>query len=397
MKRLLGIAFLWVVFGCSFAFSQAIPLAEALARAEQQYQGLEESRSQIGADRALIPSAIDLPKTTMTGYVGGINSYQENDYSFNVSQTFSLPAYYRAVQHYYRARTDYSQSLFNLQKHELRKEVKQIYYEIIYLNEYRKLLHAEDSLFEKYYHALTAHYQAGGTSLLEKVNAENHIREIESLLTGLEYDRRIAHRRLAFLLNTNDSVTVSPAEPVRKSLAPANDSLLTDTHPQLQPILQQMLVARQNLHWETKKQLPDFTLGYMQQSFNQFYGIGNMIQVGMNIPLYRKAYQARIESAQEQLSAAQKKVDFHLHEARLQRQIARLEVQRNQSLLAYYDTVALHQANLMLETGIKNYQTGAISYLEYLMVKHEALAIRRNYLETIRNYNRAVIEWEGWL
>lgn len=398
MKRLIGMVMLASVFGGKVVHGQTLRLSEALARAEKEYLGLQATQSQVSAERALIPAAKDLPKTTMTGVFGGINSHNETDYSLNISQTFALPAYYRAGQQYYRARTEQAESILNLQKYELRQAVKQVYYDIIYLNEYHKLLQSEDSLFEKYYHAVTVHYQAGGTSLLEKVNAENHVREIESLLMGLEYDRKIAHRRLAFLLNSPDSVTVSPAESVRRSLPPApNDSILTENHPSLQPIKQQISVAEQSLQWETKKRLPEFNLGYMQQSFYQFYGVGHMLQIGMNIPFYRKAYQARIESAQEQLLATRKNYDFRYQEAQFNRQSAWMQVQRYQSLLAYYDTVALKQASLLLESGIKNYQAGEISYLEYLMVKHEALAIRRNYLETLRNYNRSVIEWEGWL
>lgn len=386
------------VFGGKIVQGQTLRLSEALARAEKEYLGLQATQSQVSAERALIPAGKDLPKTNMTGLLGGINSHYETDYSLNINQTFALPAYYRAGQQYYRARTEQAESILNLQKYELRQAVKQVYYDIIYFNEYKKLLLSEDSLYRNYYRAVAANYQAGGASLLEKVNAETQIQKVERFLRDLQFDQQLAHRRLAFLLNSPDSVTVSPAESVRRSLPPApNDSILTENHPSLLPIKQQISVAEQSLQWETKKRLPEFNLGYMQQSFYQFYGVGHMLQIGMNIPFYRKAYQARIESAQEQLLATRKNYDFRYQEAQFNRKNAWMQVLRYQSLLAYYDTVALKQASLLLESGIKNYQAGEIPYLEYLVIRQEAIAIRRNYLETLRNYNRSVIEWEGWL
>jgi cobalt-zinc-cadmium resistance protein CzcA len=95
--------------------------------------------------------------------------------------------------------------------------------------------------------------------------------------------------------------------------------------------------------------------------------------------------------------ATRKNYDFRYQEAQYSRQNAWIQVQRYQSQLAYYDTVALKQASLLLESGIKNYRAGEIPYLEYLVIRQEATSIRRNYLEALRNYNRSVIEWEGWL
>ena len=57
----------------------------------------------------------------------------------------------------------------------------------------------------------------------------------------------------------------------------------------------------------------------------------------------------------------------------------------------HYTNTALPNANSILTNAGKAYQSGDISYIEYLQSVQISLEIERNYLQAIHNFNQTTI------
>jgi cobalt-zinc-cadmium resistance protein CzcA len=70
------------------------------------------------------------------------------------------------------------------------------------------------------------------------------------------------------------------------------------------------------------------------------------------------------------------------------------ELLKHKSSLNYYEVKAVPQADVIIENANKSFTNGAIDYIEYIQAMNQALEIKSNYLNTLNNYNQAVINLE---
>ena len=69
-------------------------------------------------------------------------------------------------------------------------------------------------------------------------------------------------------------------------------------------------------------------------------------------------------------------------------------IRKYQNSLQYYRQKGIPQADLILEQGQKSYRNGAIGYLEYFQSLKQALDLKMNFLQTLNDYNQALIQLE---
>jgi cobalt-zinc-cadmium resistance protein CzcA len=70
------------------------------------------------------------------------------------------------------------------------------------------------------------------------------------------------------------------------------------------------------------------------------------------------------------------------------------DLDKNQSNIAYFETSALQNANLLLSQAKKAFRGGEIGYIEYLQALKNSIGIRSNYLHAIYQYNLSIIKLE---
>ncbi len=64
------------------------------------------------------------------------------------------------------------------------------------------------------------------------------------------------------------------------------------------------------------------------------------------------------------------------------------------SSLNYSQNKALPQAELIIQNAQKSFENGAIDYLEYFQSLNQGLQLKFNYLNTLNDYNQAIIDLE---
>ncbi len=157
---------------------------------------------------------------------------------------------------------------------------------------------------------------------------------------------------------------------------------------------------------ERARLLPDFNLGYFNQSIIGLQNVNGVernftggdrftgVQVGIAIPIWYRAANARIKAAQYQEKLAEANFQFQQAQFVTQLKLSTQRLRKQKTNLDYYEKTGLPLAALIINHAEKGFRNGVIDYQEYVQSLNRALAIKANHLEALHLYNEAVIALE---
>ncbi len=343
--------------------------------------------------KALVKSGTAIPKTVVTADFGQINSAY-NDIRFGVSQSFAFPSVYKKQNKVFEE--EYKQSLLqvSLKEYELKKAVSQTFYNIIYWKKKEALLLQADSLYSRFYEKAKLRLQKGESNVLEKAMAETQRSAIEIQLQQVRQELNAMDIRFRFLLNTETQM-----QPVEANQLPG---LIADTgsHPLLQVLKQQQHIAAAQTRAERSRLLPELMMGYNNNSFKgmgadeMYYGASkrfHSVQAGIGIPIFAQAQKARVKASQlaESIAASRFEAESVALKSRYEELFSAYE--NNKSIVQYYETTGLKNAEVMVATAQKQLLNGEINYLDWVMLMNQAIAVRSNYADALNMLHQAII------
>ena len=410
VKRNIKTASILIFALCSFATvkaqtdtTKAIGLDEAIATALQNNLEIQSQQLNVQSSSTLKKSVFELPKTDVNFQFGQYNSIQ-NDRAFQLSQTIPFPTYFSAKSNLYKAELQGSQLQQQVTENEIKAQVQYWYYQLQYLEQVKRRLLALDSLYSDFVSAAELRYNTGETGLLEKTTAETKRGQLSLLLQQTEREINTAYVSLQTLMNTNEQFTLKEElnyQPITLSLS--LDTSLIANNPSLKLLYQQAVIAEQLKKVETASSLPDFTVGYFNQSLigtqtvngtDVFFGANDRFDgfsVGVSIPLTFFSNASKIKSMDYKYQALQKEAESE--KLNLQTHLQNAFQQYNQYLSQYnyFITIALPNVETIISTATLGFNSGDIGYIEYLSALQTATDIQLTYLQTVNQLNQAVV------
>ena len=73
------------------------------------------------------------------------------------------------------------------------------------------------------------------------------------------------------------------------------------------------------------------------------------------------------------------------------------EVERNNSMLGFYETKGLKQADEIIKASSLAYRSGEISFAELSQFITQAIEIQKNYLDNLNTFNQSVIQYNYYI
>lgn len=406
MKPITTAITLLLLFSAVNANAQTITINsvdEAVNFAIQNNLAIKSRDFNIEASKSLKKTANELPKLDFNTQLGQYNSIKF-DNAFQLSQTIPFPTLFGAKKELLIAEVKAAQIQKDISIYELKNQVRILYYQIQYLQFNKRKLLDVDSLYSEFIRVANLRYKTGDTKKIEINTAETKKGEINLITQQNEVFLQNAYKSLQALLNTKDSIIMA-AESMYEPLQVNTllDSNAFANHPYLQNIYQNMIIAEQTKKVEKAQGLPDFKIGYSNQSLigfqtidgvDKYFGAGNrfsVVNIGVAIPLTFGATRARIKSLEyhKQGLDAQAKQQSVLLNAQLQSALA--QYQQDVKQYNYYKTQALPNASEIVKAAQLGYRTGDISYVEYLYALQTATDVQLNYLKSIQQVNQSVI------
>lgn len=349
--------------------------------------------------KKLKAAAIDIQQTTITGEYGQINS-SYNDSKFGISQSISFPTVYarqKSLQN-----ENYKRSVLNIaiKEVEIKKQVSDLFYNLLYLKQKQSILLKNDSLYAIFLEKADLRFSKGESNILEKTTAETQRGQIALQLNQLKNDVETYQLQFQLILNSL-TVYVPSAENATLNLTASLDSLSITNHPQMKVLLQQKQISLSNTKLEKSKLLPNMSFGYTNQSIQ---GIGadnvlyskssrfNSVYVGVGIPLFFGSQKAKINSSKtlELISENNYQMGFQNLKAEYQRELK--QYQTYLQTVKYFEKNALKNADTITIIANQQFANGDINYLEWTMLINNAVTIQSDYADAVKNLNQSIIQ-----
>lgn len=381
----------------------SVTLEQALDLALKNNLQLQSSQLLVQSSHSLKKSSFELPETEINFQYGQYNSFQK-DNGFNIQQTIPFPAYYTAKSNLYRAELTGSQYKQEVIKNEITAQVKSLYNTYAYLTQYRKALQSLDSIYGNFVNAATLRYTTGETNLLEKTTAETKLGQLKIQLQQNESDLTTTYNLLKVLLNTTDEFSIEvPQAYTPLALTTDIDTSQLSNNPSIKLLYQNALIAGQNKRVETAQTLPDFKIGYMNQSIIGLQNVNGTdvyfdnskrftgFNVGVTVPLTFFSNISKVKSLNMQSQSLQKEADHEKLILQSQLQNALLQYKQQLSKYNYYQSVALPNAQTIIQTATIGFKNGEIDYMDYVQALQTATDLNLNALQAINDLNQTVI------
>ncbi|MFN0189226.1 MAG: CusA/CzcA family heavy metal efflux RND transporter [Bacteroidia bacterium] len=392
------------VFGFTSADAQTqklLTVEDAIGTALKNNLQIQASQLNVQSYSKLKNSFFELPKTELNYQYGQFNSINK-DNSFQIAQNIPFPTYFSARSGLYKAEYRNSELKQQATANEIRAQVQLLYYQLQYLQNAKVKLKQLDSLYDNFVTVATLRYNTGETNLLEKTTAETKRNEITLLFKQAEAEYAASYNSLKTLMNSSEDFEVSTVfEPI--TLTATLDTSAIMQNPSLQMLYQQAVIAEKNKKLETAQTLPDFNVGYFNQSIIGFQNVNNNdvyfgsserftgFNVGLNIPLTFFSNTAKVKSLKLQQQSLQKEADNS--KLLLQNQLQNAFQQYTLYLEQYnlYKVSSVKNAETITNTATLGFRSGEIGYIEYASALQTATDVQLKYLQSINQINQSII------
>jgi len=382
--------------------SDIIGLREAVKTAVENNPAVRSSEYNLRMQKALKGAAWDLDKTVIEGEYGQINSYTK-DNSFTVSQSFAFPTVYIYQQKL--AGANYEAGEWQLKQSQLgvATQVKQAYWQTIYLRSKERLLVYQDSLFTGIMKASEKKNAVGEAAKLEMITARSESMSIKNKLMQIRSDITVEERKLTTLVSPGRQLTFKDTVLARIGFLSKADSSAFMQNPSLGYLNSQVSASGYEKKVERSRLMPDFSVGYFSQSMrgtqqvngaDVTFGAGDRftgIQAGISVPLWTTPYIAKAKAARYREQAVKADAERTAAELWTAYLSAVDDYIKYSGSIDYYEKQALQEADIIIQQASLSYKAGSLDYIDYVLTLNRALDIKQNYLDALNDYNQTII------
>ncbi len=390
----------------AMAVQSQTTVQEAIAEAKKNNRSLMVTDLEKDYQSYIRSSAGYIGKTEINLLAGQYNSYKWGDNNFTITQRIPNPRNFSAQRSLSDELIKSAEIRKTLTGNELAFRIKQVYYELLYLQAKKELLKQQDSIYSEFLKAASLRFNTGETNLLEQTTAETSLNEVRNQMNQNTADMR-SYYYILWQLTGNDSISIVKED----SLSERTPTLIADSstiakNPQLQLWEQHISVLQKEKEVVAAQRLPDFTLGYFNQTLignplddnslkmatsgNRFMGIN----AGIALSIFNRPMRSRIKAAEVNTRIAETQLMYNKDILLSQWNQVAEEYKKNKTSVEYYRLSALPNAGLLLKQAQNGYREGETDYAQYLLAVRSALQIREAYLANLNQLNQSVIHLE---
>ena len=370
--------------------AQELTLAAAIDSAAKNNPLVMTSSFRVEQAEHQRKGAVSLGKTNLNYAYGQLNS-PINDTYWGVEQEFGNPLAQVNRSKESRILIERENQLVKRTKLQIRRDVKLIWYQLLYDQKVVQLYDQHAAIIEHYYTNAELRYQLGELTasvfgLIEIEKSEFYHNFSQAKIAMAETQRRL---KTITMINRDtlivaDSLKVLPIPNHQTSVA---DQVLL-AYDSANSSLRASQVASAKAQY-----FPSFRVGYFNQTIDGVSG-NQGVRAGLSIPLWfvpqkNVVDQAKIEEkiAQTYYQASQLSLDVAFSNTR-------------ERLDEYYQLYVNQDKNWQRQTRVlrsnveQELMSGAIDYFRFVQIYAKALQIQLRRLELINSLNQTIIEFE---
>ncbi|MEI7594768.1 MAG: CusA/CzcA family heavy metal efflux RND transporter [Bacteroidota bacterium] len=373
--------------------TKSYTLDEAIKQALANNGSIKSASLQVDYQKKIKAASWEFGNTDVEYVYGQTNSIVK-DNNLTISQSFKSPGMNFAQSKLAKENVKSAEIDVKLTQAEIISAVKSNFYQLQYLLSNLKLLNYQDSIYTNFLKAAELKVEKGESPMLEKLSAQTRQMEIKTQINQVNSDIISSKNRLKALLNESNDFAIANTELKKESLSISTDSSAIANNPILALYQQQINISNLETKVERLKLLPEFSVGYFNQSNKdlkadyRFTGI----QAGISIPLLFFSQSAKINASKINNQIAQSNFEYNKSMLFAEFQSLLQENVKYKTSLEYYETAAVPQADLIIYQASKSYAAGNIDYVEFVQNVDKALEIKSNYLQTLNQFNQSIVD-----
>lgn len=381
---------------------EKMTLQQCFQLADRQNLALQSGRKAVEKAQVMQGTAWDLDKTEIA-FSQNPASSGDTDNGLTFSQSIEFPTVYTARRGQLKAETQAEKSRLNVTSQQLRLEIANVYYAMLYQTRRLQILLQQDSVIQRYCDVAGKRYKAGEARQLEFLSADRMRNDNRLEMTKVKNEAENLQTALMALLNTTSPVVPAADNLVISQRSPMNAAFNYQQTADAQ--YQKDLISALDKEVKCAKTgyAPSLSLALRSQLLidswdpyhinRQRFTEGNFFgfEVTVGIPLFYGTTKAKVKAAQKDREVAllamqqeqrEKERDYKQGYNRLQNAIKRME---------YYSGENMAKAKDIERLSTLEYENGEISYVEYASALQEAIDMRLKQAEVVNEYNEAVL------
>lgn len=388
-------------------FDASIPgkkmtLQQCFQLADRQNLALQSGRKAVEKAQVMQGTAWNLDKTEIA-FSQNPASSGDTDNGLTFSQSIEFPTVYTARRNQLKAETQAEKSRLNVTSQQLRLEIANVYYAMLYQTHRLQILLQQDSVIQRYCDVAGKRYKAGEARQLEFLSADRMRNDNRLEMTKVKNEAENLQTALMALLNTTTPVVPAADNLVISQRSPMNAAFNYQQTADAQYQKDLISALDQEVKCAKTGYAPSLSLALRSQLLidswdpyhinRQRFTEGNFFgfEVTVGVPLFYGATKAKVKAAQKDREVAllamqqeqrEKERDYKQGYNRLQNAIKRME---------YYSGENMAKAKDIERLSTLEYENGEISYVEYASALQEAIDMRLKQAEVVNEYNEAVL------
>lgn len=400
--RIIAVIVLIVIYQEQSVLSQTevrMNLEETVKAALENNPAVRSSRLSIEKENAASQKSFNIPNPELFVEYEGVQGSLSNADSRKIGfvQRFEFPTNYFL-------RADVGQSQVNVARAELeetlnkiRRDVKINYCELLLQTELLKASKDNLSIYEDFLFTAEKKFEAGETSNLEvlgarvnKIKFENEKKNIESQIRSLQSEIRNL-MNVDYYILPSDELTYKELKLNKSELI----KTASENNPGLKVIKYRKEKSSGKLSLSKGELLPDISFKYFKQKLlgsSNYWGM----EIGLGVPLWfwgeksgsirESDYELQIASAEE--ISLRRSIENEIS-------ISFEEYENSMRQVKFLSGESLKEVDEILRQSKISYEEGAIGYVEYLQALILAYETNAQYLNSVCNYKKAIINLEN--
>ncbi len=337
-------------------------------------------------------AAVNIPNPEAEYTRGEINS-PLIDYYLYFSQDLEFPTAYTSRSNYHSELMKLSEIEAHNMKLMVKGMVKKTYYRWMMLKQKQELMHFIDSLHGNFERIAEIRYETGDINYVSKLLTSSKAVKIRLEVEKLNAEVATAEDDLKTILNSDELLAFKESDDIKLNPPLFREEEWLMESPSIRSSLQEIEITEALIRARRNEALPGLRFGYFRQSLDLTGGFQGWL-VGLKVPLWFWQYDGNIKAARIRNDMARNSFDQEVN--RVKNRVAQLrrEMRMNLEMISYYEREALELADIMMEQAQKSFAEGEIGLIEYIENISDAIDIKMEYYDALKDYNHAVIDLE---
>jgi outer membrane protein, heavy metal efflux system len=382
-------SFVLIIVSIAACFSASaqriIPESEVVALALKNSGSFQSSDLLVSQNQQLQKTGFSIPNPEVIA-----ESPTGEFYAVGVLQSLEFPSVYFKQNQLRKQVTKLSEKQREMTRQEISSLIRSLYLNLQFAEAFYQQLTFQDSLYTQISKSAERQFVAGTIDYLAKTFAHAQSGEIHNQRIQAQHDYEAIRNQIMTYTGVTDTFSSTPIRKLDYEQFVSIDSSMVQTNPSIQYYQQLKVVNKKTLGVERNKSLPGLVFGYLNQGAREtdtYY----RFRVGFTVPLWFWQYSGNIKAAKIGVAMAEQDSKAQLQTITAEMHQAFANVKKYNASLAYYESSGLRQADDIINTARRFFESGQNDYIGYLRNINEAYVIKSRYLETLRNFNQSVI------